>query len=206
MVFISEKLVLYDLFICVAAGSAAFLYWGAGSWCVFVCARQISRAVFRNTRQRWRGKLDPGCIRLETGEAPSGSLEVEKKGSRDKKCIRLQHTEVLYRQKISFSMSNSRRRSNLLLCWHCEWLGKFNDGSTVLCDEMWHLVLPCGSPFIMLVKGSVYWPTNSLLRRPVWSRTQKRMRQSSGTLMMKFMSLSQWGLRAVRGVGGFAKC
>lgn len=31
MVFISEKLVLYDLFIRVAAGSAAFLYWEARS-------------------------------------------------------------------------------------------------------------------------------------------------------------------------------
>ncbi|KAF1386888.1 hypothetical protein PFLUV_G00099530 [Perca fluviatilis] len=34
----------------------------------------------RNTKQRRRGRLDPGCIRLGTGEAPSGSLEVQKAG------------------------------------------------------------------------------------------------------------------------------
>ncbi|TNN82033.1 hypothetical protein EYF80_007679 [Liparis tanakae] len=38
-----------------------------------------------------------------------------------------------------------------------------------------------------LLKGRLYWPTNSLLRRPVCSRTQKRTRQSSGTLMLKFI-------------------
>ena len=52
----------------------------------------------------------------------------------------------------------------------------------------------------MLLKGSVYWATNSLLRSPVWSRTQKRMRQSSGTLMLKFMSASQQGVKAVNRV------
>ena len=48
----------------------------------------------------------------------------------------------------------------------------------------------------MLVKGRVYWPTNSLLKSPIWPRTEKRTRQSSGTAMVKFMEESQWGLSA----------
>lgn len=37
-------------------------------------------AVFRKTKQRRRGRLDPGCIRLWSEGAPSGSLEGERRG------------------------------------------------------------------------------------------------------------------------------
>lgn len=49
-----------------------FCYLLARSACV--CEE---RAVFRKTKQRQRGRLDPGCIRLGTEGAPSGSLEGE---------------------------------------------------------------------------------------------------------------------------------
>lgn len=71
----------------------------------------------------------------------------------------------------------------------CHWTTDLHPVLPIL-----HLLL---SPLCRLVKGSVYWPTKSLLRKPVWLRTQKRMRQSSGTLMLKLMSLSQYGAKAV---------
>lgn len=45
--------------------------------CVSVC---VCDAVFRKTKQRRRGRLDPGCIRLWSEGAPSGSLEGERRG------------------------------------------------------------------------------------------------------------------------------
>ncbi len=75
----------FDLFIyfccCCCCISHASLCVGE----VCVCASLIRRAVFRNTKQRQRGRLDLGCIRLGTAEAPSGSLEVEKERGCEKK-------------------------------------------------------------------------------------------------------------------------
>lgn len=101
-----------------------------------------------------------------------------------------------------------RRRDNLQKCWQCRD-AKHNHtmSPAVIYHLMWlsitllpplTLLYERGSPFIRLVKGRVYWPTNSLLRRPVWSRTQKRIRDSSGVLILKFIWVSQWGLRAAK--------
>lgn len=45
--------------------------------CVFMCmcVCMCGDAVFRKTKQRQRARLDPGCIRLWSEGAPSGSLE-----------------------------------------------------------------------------------------------------------------------------------
>lgn len=79
----------FDLFIyffccCCCCISHASLSVGKERVCVYVCL--IRRAVFRNTKQRRRGRLDPGCIRLGTEGAPSGSLEEVREGRRKKKC------------------------------------------------------------------------------------------------------------------------
>ena len=80
-------------FVVVVPASAMLLYLMARSrcmclfMCVCMCESLISRAVFRNARQRRRGRLDPGCIHLGTGGAPSGSLEEEREGGRKKKCM-----------------------------------------------------------------------------------------------------------------------
>lgn len=77
-----EMVILIYLYIFVVAASAMLLYLLAKCMfvCMCVCERLIWRAVFRNTRQRRRGRLDPDCIRLGTEEAPSGSLEVWREG------------------------------------------------------------------------------------------------------------------------------
>ena len=172
--------------------------------CVCVCVSLIWRAVFRNTKQRRRGRLDPGCIRLGTAEEPSGSLEVAEEGGGTWKRKCMHHIDTA-----CGSISIKTPESNLQYCWHCEpreiqWWPH----NVTWCNLALHptpnphyplSLFFClrSSPLFRLVKGRVYWPTNSLLRRPVWSRAQKRIRQSSGTPMVKFMSASQWGLRAV---------
>lgn len=75
-------LIYLYIFVVVAAASATLFYLLAN------CVSVIQRAVFRNTKQRRRGRLDPGCIHLGTGEAPIGSLKGgERKGDVKKKCI-----------------------------------------------------------------------------------------------------------------------
>jgi len=100
------------------------------------------------------------------------------------------HKSSSTEQRVTFNNADTECGGNTMMVHSVTWYHLHP-------PHLWSFVLPCSSPFFRLVKGSVYWPTNSLLRRPVWSRTQKRMRQSSGTLMLKFMSASQWGLRAV---------
>lgn len=88
LVFISEEMVLliylyiyiYLLLLLLLHQPRFSICWQGK--CVCVCL--IWRAVFRNTKQRRRGKLDPGCIHLGTEGGPSGSLE-EAEGRRAQK-------------------------------------------------------------------------------------------------------------------------
>lgn len=70
---------------------------------VCVCKSLIWRAVFRNTRQRQRGRLDPDCIRLGTGEAPSGSLEEWKEGGCENKCM---YSHQIHKHRTDTSMKS----------------------------------------------------------------------------------------------------
>lgn len=75
LVFISEDIWLL-IYLCVSlfficSLLACVLHRGL---CVCVCVCWRQRAVFRNTKQRRRGRLDRGCIRLVSGGEPSGSL------------------------------------------------------------------------------------------------------------------------------------